>query len=64
MLIVTALTGAVVNFTMGRILDLSHHQYRYSYMGSCVMATLSLVSSAILYRRFMRLGGPRHYKAP
>ena len=62
--IITAGLGVMVNFGMGRILDMSHHVYRYSYLVSFALAMLGLISTWMLYVRFMALGGPRDYRAP
>ncbi|RRK00036.1 MFS transporter [Opitutaceae bacterium TAV3] len=38
--------------------------YRLTFVTACILALIALASSWLLYRQFMRLGGPRDYVAP
>lgn len=62
------IVGGVCNVVLpplvGRFLDLTHHVYRYTHLVSCGIATLALIVSLVLYRKFVTLGGPRSYVAP
>ncbi len=49
---------------LGWFLDLTNHTYRYMYLASFGLALLALCASAVVHRRFMRLGGPAGYQAP
>lgn len=49
---------------LGRFLDLTNHVYRYTYLVAFGLALLALVAGVVVYRRFMRLGGPAGYQAP
>jgi MFS family permease len=49
---------------MGQVLDRSHHVYRYTYLASCGLTVLALISGAVVYAKFVALGGPDAYVAP
>jgi len=49
---------------VGRILDHTHHVYRYTFLMGGIIAVFCLVSFAIVHRGFMNLGGPKGYVAP
>lgn len=42
-------------------LDLTGHVYRYSYLVSFAFAAICLAAAWVVYRRFMKLGGPQNY---
>ena len=57
--------GAIlVGPIVGRIIDLSDHVYRYSYLAASCLSILGLIMGLMVYRKFMALGGPRNYIAP
>jgi MFS family permease len=49
---------------MGKLLDLSHHQYRFTYVFGGVFDILGLIATLIVFRMFLKLGGTRAYIAP
>lgn len=49
---------------VGRFLDLTHHVYRYTHLVASGIALLALLTSFVLYRKFVALGGPKAYVAP
>ena len=62
--IVTAVGYIVVPPAVGLWLDATGNVYRYTFAGGAAIALLAIVSFAVVYRRFMALGGPRGYVAP
>ncbi|MBI5380370.1 MAG: MFS transporter [Opitutae bacterium] len=48
----------------GKLLDFSHHQYRYIYLIAFCFVALSLLATLVVYKEFMKLGGPKGYQAP
>lgn len=49
---------------MGAWLDASGSQYRHTFMASGALAAGSAMAFWVVYRYFVRLGGPAHYQAP
>ncbi|HLP24603.1 MAG TPA: MFS transporter, partial [Acidobacteriota bacterium] len=49
---------------LGWFLDRNGHDYRHVYLASAGLAALALLSAWMVYRRFMKLGGPSGYVAP
>jgi MFS family permease len=64
MLLVQAIGMALVPFVMGRILDLSHHAYRLTFLAAGLISILSVAASMVVNRYLVRYGGPRNYQAP
>lgn len=62
--IVTAVATILLSPALGVLLDHSHHLYRLSYLVGFALDALGLVLTAILYKKFLALGGPLHYVAP
>jgi MFS family permease len=62
--IVAALGRIIISYACGRFLDRVHHDYHYIYIWACVLITMSLIASFVVYRKFMALGGPRSYVPP
>jgi MFS family permease len=62
--IVTGLGYIVVPPAVGLWLDATGNVYRYTFAGGAGIALLAVVSFAVVYRRFMALGGPRDYVPP
>jgi MFS family permease len=48
----------------GRVLDLTHHLYRLTYLAGGTFDILGLISTVIVYLMFLKLGGTRNYVAP
>jgi len=49
---------------LGQFLDRTGHIYRYTYLASSAIAALGLGTLLIVYAKWQRLGGMRHYEAP
>lgn len=62
--LVTSFGMMTVGPVLGWFLDHTGHDYRHVYLASSALAALSLLTAAVVYRRFMRLGGPKNYVAP
>lgn len=62
--VLNSLFSMAATFAFGRFLDLSGSVYRYTFLAGAIVACVSFVLFAIVYRQFNRLGGQRHYKAP
>jgi len=62
--ILGSLAGIGMPPLLGTFLDYTHHDYRYTFLAGLVLAGAAVVAYLILYRRFLALGGPAHYRAP
>ncbi len=62
--IVASVFGIMVAPVSGRILDLTGHEYRYTFFMSGGIGAVGLLAAAVLYRKFLALGGPGNYRAP
>jgi len=62
--LVTAVATIAISPFFGVVLDVSGHHYRYTYLMSFILTILALFLMLIVYRLFLRLGGPNHYAAP
>lgn len=62
--IVSALGFVVLPPTLGILLDTTGHVYRYTFLLSGALSILALAAYAIVYRRFLTLGGHAAYRAP
>ena len=49
---------------LGVMLDLLHHQYRYTYLLSFGLDGIGLILLMILFQKFRAYGGPNNYVAP
>ncbi len=49
---------------LGGFLDTMHHEYRYVFAAGGLISGAAFVSGYVVYRRFMRYGGPRAYQPP
>lgn len=49
---------------VGAMLDATNHTYRYTFMASGVLGLLGFFGLYIVYRKFLTLGGDKHYVAP
>jgi MFS family permease len=61
---ILAVCNIILGPLMGEILDRLNHDYRYTFLAGGILAFAALVSNWVVYRRFMKLGGPRGYVAP
>jgi MFS family permease len=50
--------------SIGFILDHEHSNYRDTFLMGFILSALALAVLAVLYRKFMALGGPKNYVAP
>ncbi|QYM79591.1 MFS transporter [Horticoccus luteus] len=64
LLIVQAVGMMFVPIIIGRILDATHHAYQLTFLASGILSLLAVAASLVVYRRFIALGGLRHYQAP
>jgi Na+/melibiose symporter-like transporter len=62
--ILQAVFSGIMPPAVGLFLDLNHHNYRMTFLFSGLLAVAGLVFYTLVYRRFMRLGGPQNYRAP
>ena len=62
--LVGTLAGIVMGPAVGKILDLTGHVYRYSFLISFGISVLALGAGLVLYRKFQALGGTAHYVPP
>jgi MFS family permease len=62
------LVGSVGNIflglVLGPILDLSHHNYRLTFIMGLILCATTIFLLAVVYRNFMLHGGPTGYVAP
>jgi MFS family permease len=49
---------------VGRYLDVTGKVYRYTFIAGGVLGVLAFLALIVVYRKFMRLGGPARYVAP
>jgi MFS family permease len=62
--IVGASFNMVLPPVLGYLLDLSHHDYRLTYLAGTVLSFIALGCLGVLYRKWRQLGGPHHFVAP
>lgn len=62
--IVSALGTITTGCLTGEFLDHIHHQYRYAYLISSVLAFTGLLAGVVLYAKFKQFGGTEDYVAP
>lgn len=62
--ILTSMVTIAVGPTVGKMLDLTDHNYRLTFVAGFVISSLAAVVLGVVYRNFIRLGGPRGYIAP
>lgn len=62
--IIGCLLNIVVPPLVGHGIDLSGHVYRYTFLIGSGLTLVALILTLLLYRRFVKLGGPHHYVAP
>lgn len=62
--LVLALGSMLLPPLVGKLLDLTAHNYRYTFFVGFGLAVLAVMASLVVHRRFMGLGGPKNYVAP
>lgn len=62
--ILQAIFSGIMPPAVGLFLDLNHHNYRMTFLFSGLLAVGALIFYILVYRKFMQLGGPQHYRAP
>ena len=62
--IIGAVSTMLLAPMLGRFLDYTHHDYRYTFFASAALTLMALASAIVVHGRFMALGGPRNYVAP
>ena len=62
--IVGSLATMVIGPSMGAAIDATGNTYRYTYAMGGVLAAIALIAGWVVYRKFVRLGGPDGYVAP
>jgi MFS family permease len=62
--VVGSITNTLFGLLMGPFLDFSHHHYIYTYQAGFVLDALGLIATYIVFRKFLALGGTKHYVAP
>ena len=62
--IVGTVVGMIVTPLLGYLLDLTHSEYRYTYLVGFGYVMVGIPLYIIVYRKFRALGGPDHYLAP
>ena len=62
--VLNSLVGIVLAPSIGLVLDYENHDYRYTFLMGFMFTALALAVLAVLYRKFMALGGPKFYRAP
>ena len=61
---ILAVGGFLISSTAGKLLDLTHNVYRYTFFVSFAMSVPAIIATLAVYRRFVLLGGMKHYRAP
>jgi hypothetical protein len=54
----------IIGPSMGAIIDATGKVFRYTFAMGGVLAGIALISAWIVFRQFVRLGGPDGYVAP
>ncbi|MES2310343.1 MAG: MFS transporter [Verrucomicrobiota bacterium] len=62
--ILGGLSYVVLPPLIGKLLDMTGHVYRYTFIFSGLISFLTLFSFLIVYRKFKKLGDFRHYSPP
>lgn len=62
--IVVSSGSIVLGLVIGPVLDASGKDYRLTFLFGLFLCLGALVPLAVVYRKFMRLGGPANYVAP
>ncbi len=62
--ILASISFMVLPPSVGLFLDLSGHNYQLTFLMGFVIAVVSLLPLFVVYRKFLALGGDKHYAAP
>ncbi len=62
--IVGTVAAMIVTPLLGKLLDMTNSEYRYSYLVGCGYVVLGMPLYYIVYRKIQALGGLEHYTAP
>lgn len=62
--LVLAMGSILLGLVLGPVLDYSGHNYRLTFVVGFALCVASLVLMIMVYRAFMKLGGPEGYVAP
>jgi MFS family permease len=62
--ILGSITGIFFAPIVGRFLDMTHHDYHYTFFINAELTLATLIAFYAVHRRFMALGGPKNYVAP
>jgi hypothetical protein len=61
--VLNSLAGIFQAPTIGYILDHENHEYRYTFLMGFILTGLAFGALAVLYAKFVALGGPKDYVA-
>jgi MFS family permease len=62
--IIASVSTMVIGPAMGVAIDASGKIYRYTFVLGGFLSLVSLISAWVVYKQFVRLGGPKGYVAP
>lgn len=62
--IVSSLCSMALAAGMGRFLDFTNHQYRYTYLAAFFLDAAGLLVTLVVFRKFQTMGGMKEYVAP
>ncbi len=62
--ILTSLVTITVGPVIGSMLDWTNHNYRLTYVAGFLISCVAVLVLCVVYRNFLRLGGPKGYIAP
>ncbi len=62
--IIGTIAMIIISPVIGKILDLSHHAYHWTYIMGAIIAILGFWTTLVVYRKFLTLGGHMHYQPP
>ena len=62
--LVTSLFAILFTIALGRLLDLTHHDYRLTFLIAGGFGVVAVGTLLIVYKDFKRFGGPQAYVAP
>lgn len=62
--IIGSVVMIIIPPVIGRILDLTHHDYQWTYIMGSIFAISGFTVTLVVYRKFLALGGHTHYQPP
>lgn len=62
--IIASISTMVASPVIGKILDISHHAYQWTYIMGAGIALSGFWTTLIVYRKFLTMGGHKHYQPP